>query len=229
MCDTWWRAIDRRPVLQDPATQLEWLAGHSWNAAIAAANDKHWHAAAGLFTSTTAYCVAAPKPTTDHVTRQTVCSMTFAFLQMADWYGSGHPRSIIGLRSAALPMLRPPLRPTQSKLRQSPNHAFHPSPIEEHVSPQLAHSMAATAALEAHQQEPDRAGSLALAASALRGADRALTAQATRPGSIPDAKLATYLRLKVRTLWRVAMHTGCNAQCLRDKSLCTSVSCVHSA
>ncbi len=71
---SWLLATAHCLVPQEPATQLEWLAGHSWNAAIAAANDKHWHAAAELFTSTAAYCSAAPKPTTDHLTRQTVSS-----------------------------------------------------------------------------------------------------------------------------------------------------------
>lgn len=68
------------------------------------------------------------------------------------------------------------------------------------MSLQLAQSMAATAALEAQRLEPGRAGSLALAASALQGAHRALAAQASRPGSAPDAKLATYLRLKACSL-----------------------------
>ena len=62
--------------MQDLATHLDWLTGPSWNAAIAAAGDRRWHAAAGLFTSTAAYCSAAPKPTTEHLTRQTVCSIS---------------------------------------------------------------------------------------------------------------------------------------------------------
>ncbi len=58
--------------------------------------------------------------------------------------------------------------------------------------------MAATASLEAHRLDPNRAGSLALAARALEGAKRAQTALAQRPGAASDAKLITYLHLKAR-------------------------------
>ena len=89
--------------------------------------------------------------------------------------------------------------------------------------------MAATAALEAHRLEPDRAGSLALAASALDGARRAQAALASRPGSAPDAKLATYLRLKARPppgmktqtdVLQLQMRTRRTAACQPSTSSC---------
>jgi hypothetical protein len=57
---------------QDHATQLDWFAGHCWNAAISAANDKRWRAAAALFASAAAYHSARQSPNTDQWTRLTV-------------------------------------------------------------------------------------------------------------------------------------------------------------
>ena len=85
---------------------------------------------------------------------------------------------------------------------------------------QLAHSMAATAALEAHRLEPGRAGSLALAASALQGAHRAQAALASRPGSVLDAKLATYLHLKACP-FRSAERLSCILLSLFNTYRCT--------
>ena len=60
--------------MQDHVTQLDWFAGHCWNAAIAAAKDRHWQGAAALFASTAAYHNARQSPSTDNLTKQTVRS-----------------------------------------------------------------------------------------------------------------------------------------------------------
>ena len=61
--------------------QLDWFAGHCWNAAISAATDKHWQAAAALFASTAAYHSARQSPNTDQLTRLTVLASPSDIIQ----------------------------------------------------------------------------------------------------------------------------------------------------
>lgn len=50
----------------------EWFSDHAWNAAIAAAEEQHWQAAAVLFGSSAQYQAASASPTAAQLQKQMV-------------------------------------------------------------------------------------------------------------------------------------------------------------